>query len=130
MAYAGRLRLGGLEYKLLHCHFSLKRSVDEKGRPTSKIYGGVIHVTIEPTEATFLVEFFLNNQTAPIDGEIIISNISQERNAKEITFRKGYIIDYTETIELGNTSSQIVSLVISAKTLRLGTAVHSNDWTG
>lgn len=129
MAYTGKLRLGGFEYKLIRCSFSLKRSVDEKGKPTSKIYGGTIHVTIESNEATFLVEFFLNNQTAPIDGAIIITNISQERNAKEISFKKGYIIDYTETVDLGNTSSQIVNLAISAKTLRIGTAVHNNDWT-
>ncbi len=105
MAYTGKLRLGGFEYKLLHCHFSLKRTIDDKGKPTSKVYGGIIHVTIESVDATFLIEFFLNNQTAPVDGAIIINNVSQERNAKEISFKKGYIIEYTETIHLEDSNS-------------------------
>ena len=49
MAFRSSLNLGGKEYDVLECNYSLKRDVDSKGRPSSNIYGGKITVRVEST---------------------------------------------------------------------------------
>jgi hypothetical protein len=127
MAYIGKLKLGGNEYKMLDCHFTLRRKMDEKGNPASKIQADLIHISIEGTESTTLIEYILTNQSRPIDGAITIINVSQERSAKEISFRDCYVVEYAENINLNNTSKQAINIRIAAKIIRIGTAEYSNS---
>jgi len=127
MAYTGKFKLGGNEYNLLDCQFTLKRNMDDKGNPASKIYVDLINISIEGTESTRLVEYILSNQSRPVDGSISITNMSQEKGAKEISFGNCYIIEYAENINLNNTSKQVVEIRLSAKIIRFGTSEHINS---
>ena len=61
MAFRSTLNLGGKEYDVLDCKYSLRRDVDSKGRPASNIYGGRIRVRVESTADTTILEHMVNH---------------------------------------------------------------------
>ncbi|MBV7529410.1 type VI secretion system tube protein TssD [Chitinophaga sp. sic0106] len=130
MAFNAKIQLGSKEYDVLQCSFSLNRDVDAKGRPSSGVYGGTIHVEVESTEDTSVIESMVNNQYKPFSGKIIIKKTDEDAKMKELTFSDSYIIQYNEGINVVGNHPMTLSFVISARTLKLGAAEHVNDWPG
>ena len=128
MAFKTRLTLGAKEFDVLQCSFSLNRDVDAKGRPSSGVYGGTIHLEIESTEDTFIVESMVNNQYKPLSGTVNFKRGEEDSKMKELSFEDGYIIQYTEGIVVNDPTPMTLSFVISARKLKLGNAEHNNDW--
>ncbi|MBV8252583.1 MAG: type VI secretion system needle protein Hcp [Chitinophaga sp.] len=130
MAFNAKIQLGSKTYDVLQCSFSLNRDVDAKGRPSSGVYGGTIHVEVESTEDTSVIESMVNNQYKPFSGKIIIKKTDEDAKMKELTFTDSYIIQYNEGINVVGNHPMTLSFVISARTLKLGNAEHVNDWPG
>lgn len=130
MAFNAKIQLGSKEYDVLQCSFSLNRDVDAKGRPSSGVYGGTIHVEVESTEDTSVIESMVNSQYKPFSGKIIIKKTDEDAKMKELTFTDSYIIQYNEGINVVGNHPMTLSFVISARTLKLGNAEHVNDWPG
>ncbi|WP_343302942.1 type VI secretion system tube protein TssD [Chitinophaga niabensis] len=128
MAFKATLQLGSKEYDVLQCSFSLNRDVDAKGRPSSGVYGGTIHVEIESTEDTSVIESMVNSQFKPFSGKIIIKKTDEDAKMKELFFSNGFIIQYNEGINVVGNHPMTLSFVISAQTLKMGNAEHENDW--
>lgn len=128
MAFKTRLNLGSKEFDVLQCNFSLNRDVDAKGRPSSGVYGGSIHIEIESTEDTSVIESMVNNQYKPLSGSIIFKKGEEDAKMKELTFEDGYIIQYNEGIAVNDNTPMTLSFVVSARKLKLGNAEHENDW--
>lgn len=130
MAFNAKIQLGSKEYDVLQCSFSLNRDVDAKGRPSSGVYGGTIHVEIESTEDTSVIESMVNSQYKPFSGKIIIKKTDEDAKMKELTFSDSYIIQYNEGINVVGNHPMTLSFVISARSLKMGNAEHVNDWPG
>ncbi|MBO9153819.1 type VI secretion system tube protein TssD [Chitinophaga sp. GCM10012297] len=128
MAFKATLQLGSKEYDVLQCSFSLNRDVDAKGRPSSGVYGGTIHVEVESTEDTSVIESMVNSQFKPFSGKVIIKKTDEDAKMKELFFSNGYIIQYNEGINVVGNHPMTLSFVISAQSLKLGNAEHVNDW--
>ena len=128
MAFKTRLTLGSKEFDVLQCSFSLNRDVDAKGRPSSGVYGGSIHLEIESTEDTSVIESMVNNQYKPLSGTITFKKSEEDAKMKELSFEDGYIIQYNEGLSVVGNSPMTLSFVISARSLKLGNAEHVNDW--
>jgi hypothetical protein len=128
MAFKARVTIGSKEFDVLQCSFSLNRDVDAKGRPSSGVYGGTIHVEVESTEDTSIVESMVNNQYKPLSGKITFKKSDEDAKMKELAFEDGYLIQYNEGISIIGNSPMTLSFVISARKLTLGNAVHENDW--
>src|ERR1700712_3446206 len=97
MAYKMTLNLGGKKYDVLATSFSFNRSVDPKGRPSSGVYGGEIHLVVESYADTTLVELMLNKQHTAQAGTIAFDQGSSDGKMKEIAFTDGFITNYTES---------------------------------
>ncbi len=128
MAFKATLQLGSKEYDVLQCSFSLNRDVDAKGRPSSGVYGGTIHVEVESTEDTSVIESMVNSQFKPFSGKVVIKKTDEDAKMKELFFSNGYIIQYNEGINVVGNHPMTLSFVISAQSLKLGNAEHVNDW--
>ncbi|MGN6511129.1 MAG: type VI secretion system tube protein TssD [Chitinophaga sp.] len=128
MAFKATLQLGSKEYDVLQCSFSLNRDVDAKGRPSSGVYGGTIHVEVESTEDTSVIESMVNSQFKPFSGKVVIKKTDEDAKMKELFFSNGYIIQYNEGINVIGNHPMTLSFVISAQSLKLGNAEHVNDW--
>ncbi|MBO4736401.1 MAG: type VI secretion system needle protein Hcp [Paludibacteraceae bacterium] len=127
MAFRSTLNLGGKEYDVLDCSYSLKRDVDSKGRPSSNIYGGKITVRVESTEDTTILETMVN-QFKPFNGSIEFKKGDEEGKMKELTFENAYIIEFAEGIDIVGTAPMSISVTISAQTIKIGGAEYEENW--
>ena len=127
MAFRSTLNLGGKEYDVLDCSYSLKRDVDSKGRPSSNIYGGRITVRVESTEDTTILETMVN-QFKPFNGSIVFKKGDEEGKMKELSFENAYIIEFAEGIDIVGTAPMSISVTISAQTIKIGGAEYEENW--
>ncbi|MDN5286869.1 MAG: type secretion system needle protein Hcp [Mucilaginibacter sp.] len=130
MAFKARLNFSGKDYDVLTCSYALNRDVDSKGRPSSGVYGGTIDIEIESTEDTSIIESMVNNQYKPIAGTLLIKKSEEDSKMKELSFEDGYIVKYSEGINITGANPMSLKFVISARKLKLGSAEHVNDWPG
>ncbi|MES2112466.1 MAG: type VI secretion system tube protein TssD [Bacteroidota bacterium] len=128
MAFKAKLKIGSKESDVITCDYSLHRDVDSKGRPSSPVYGGTINIVIESTEDTSIVEAMVNNQFKPINGSITFKKSEEDAKMKELTFEKGYVVQYTEGLDINGSKPMLIHFTISAQTIKIGNADHKNDW--
>ena len=127
MSFRSSLNLGGKEYDVLDCSYSLKRDVDSKGRPSSNIYGGKITVRVESTEDTTILETMVN-QFKPFNGSVVFKKGDEEGMMKELTFENAYIIEFAEGIDIVGTAPMSICITISAQTIKIGGAEYEENW--
>ena len=127
MAFRSTLNLGGKEYDVLVCNYSLRRDVDSKGRPSSNIYGGRITVRVESTEDTTILETMVN-QFKPFNGSIVFKKGDEESKMKELTFENAYIIEFSEGINIVGSAPMSISVTISAQIIKIGGAEYEENW--
>ena len=127
MSFRSSLNLGGKEYDVLDCSYSLKRDVDSKGRPSSNIYGGKITVRVESTEDTTILETMVN-QFKPFNGSIVFKKGDEEGKMKELTFENAYIIEFSEGIDIVGTTPMSICTTISAQIIKIGGAEYEENW--
>ena len=127
MAFRATLSLGGKEFDVLDCEYSLKRDVDAKGRPSSNLYGGKVKVHVESTEDTSILEAMVT-QFKPISGSIVFKKGDEEAKMKELTFENAYIIEFEENIDVIGNKPMTLTFVVSAQVLKVGGAQFEQNW--
>lgn len=127
MAFRATLTLGGKEFDVLDCSYSLNRDVDSKGRPASNIYGGIVKVHVESTEDTTILEQMVT-QFKPISGNIVFKKGDEEAKMKELEFENGYIISFEEDIDVVGSRPMSIKFAVSAQVLKIGGAQFEQNW--
>lgn len=127
MSFKAKLHLNGKEYNVLNCNYDLFQQTDATGRPSSITRGGRLRVTVESTEDTSLVEWMFNNFERR-DGSIKFLKRDNEATAKELRFTEGYMVNYTESFDSEDAGPMSEFLVISARSISMGTGEHVNEW--
>lgn len=127
MAFRATLSLGGKEFDVLDCDYSLRRDVDSKGRPASNIYGGKVRVHVESTEDTSILEQMVS-QFKPISGSIVFKKGDEEAKMKELVWENGYIVEFEENIDVIGNKPMTLTFVVSAQVLKVGSAQFEQNW--
>ncbi len=129
MAYKMTLDMAGKKYDVLSSSFAFTRSVDAKGRPSSGVYGGEIHLAVESYADTTLLETMLNKQNKPQKGSVIYDQGTNDGKMKELKFEDGFITQYSESAAAAGADSMMISITISARVIQVGDAAkHTNLW--
>ena len=129
MAYKMTLNMGGKKYDVLSTTFSFNRSVDPKGRPSSGVYGGEIHLVVESYADTTLLEIMLNKQHTAQTGDIAYDQGSSDGVMKTLKFVDGFITSYTESAQAQSSDAMTIQMTISAREISMGDAAkHTNLW--
>ena len=129
MAYKMTLELGSKKYDVLSTSFSFNRSVDPKGRPSSGVYGGEIHLVVESYADTTLLEIMLMKQHTAQTGSIAYDQGSSDGVMKTLKFVDGFITNYTESAQAQSSDAMTIQLTISAREISVGDAAkHVNLW--
>jgi hypothetical protein len=129
MAYKATLSMGSKKYDVLSSSFSFNRSVDAKGRPSSGVYGGEIHLVVESYEDTTLIELMLTKQHTAQSGEITFDQGTSDGKMKTIKFTDGFITNYTESASAQGADAMTIQFTISAREIAIGDAAkHVNEW--
>lgn len=127
MAFKATLKFEGQEYDVLECNYSFKRDVDLKGRPSSNVYGGNIFMEIESTEDTKIIAQMVN-QFKPCSGTITFNKGDEEAKMKEITWENGYVIKYTEALDVIGREPMKINFVVSAEKIGVEGTEVDHRW--
>lgn len=129
MSFKAQLTLGGKNFDVLHCSYTLRRDVDPKGRPSSNVYGGTVQFEIESTEDTSVLESMINNTHKAQKGYVVFFKREESgAKMKQLDFEDAYVIQYSEALDSVGKNPMTINFVISARQLKVGNATHVNDW--
>lgn len=127
MSFRATLSFEGKEYDVIKCHYSFEREVDSKGRPSSGLYGGKIHIMVESTTDTSLIEK-MSTQFKPNTGTVTFKKNDEDSKMKDLKWENGYIVDYKEGIEIVGEIPMATEFVISAQKITIGDAIFEQNW--
>lgn len=127
MSFNGKIVLNGKEYDLLKSKVSCRRDVDEKGRPSSNVYGVRIDAVVESTEDTSVIESMFS-EYKPSDGHIYHKKDNEDAVMKKVEFKEAYVIQYSEEFERKDKSPMQIAFTLTAKEVTCGGAVHKEEW--
>ena len=127
-SFRASLEFGGNEYDVLYSNFEFSRNTDSKGKPSSNVLGGRVHLVIESTEDTTVIESMLNGQFKPVEGKIIFKKTDEDAKMKEVTFKNAYVVNYKETLDVTNDVPMRIDVTFSAEEISVGDATLDNRW--
>src|SRR4249919_3553605 len=96
MSFKAVFEVGGKPHRVLHCSYSLQQDVDATGRPSSNVKGGQIQLEVESTSDSSLAEW-MSDPYKHQDGKVTFMKRDSEQKMKELSFKEGYIVSYTES---------------------------------
>jgi len=121
---------GSGDCELVSCNYSFNQSIDDKGRPSSKVQGGIIKVTIVSTDSAALTSWMLDPYKRD-KGKITFMRDDQESTLKEISFDEAYCVEYSEHFDArgaDTNTSMTLSLTTSANKINANGAQLDNKW--
>jgi len=127
MSFRASLKFEGKEYDIIKCDYSIEREVDHKGRPSSNLYGGRIHIMIESTDDNSIIEK-LATQFRPNTGTITFKKDDEDSKMKELTWENGYIVEFEEGLETIGNVPMAIHFIVSAQTIKIGDATFTQNW--
>ena len=127
MSFKAKLKIGGKEMNVLACSFSLHQETDATGRPSSVTRGGQINLTVESTNETDLFEWMCNSFERK-DGSVVFLKRDSDATLKELKFKEGYLINFSEAFTSSTSEPFNISFSISAKEITMGNGTHTNEW--
>jgi type VI protein secretion system component Hcp len=128
MAERAKLNIGGKDFDLLHCSYSLRRDVDPKGRPSSAVMGGTVQLEVESTEDTSILEAMLKIGKGTKVTITFYKRDEKDQKMKELTLENAYVVQYTESLDSTGGNPMSINFVLSARTISIGNAKHENAW--
>ena len=117
------------EREVLFVRYELNQQTDVEGQPTGTTRGGKIYVKVKSKDDgnTDLLEWMIDTYMSKT-GVISFPN-RQGGEMKHLSFKEGYIVEYSETYDSTNDLLQYEEFTISAKEIQVGNARHNNRWT-
>ncbi len=127
MSFRANLSFEGEDFDVIKCDYTIERDVDSKGRPSSNLYGGKIHITVESTSKISLFDK-MASQFKPNTGTISFKKDDEDATMKELKWENGYIIGLDEGINIVGDNPMLIQLTISAQTITVGDAEFKQNW--
>lgn len=117
------------EREVLFVKYELNQQTDVEGQPTGTTRGGKIYVKVKSNDDgnTDILEWMIDTYMSK-SGTISYPN-RQGGEMKHLTFKEGYVVEYSETYDSTNSLLQYEEFTISAKEIAIGNARHNNRWT-
>lgn len=114
---------------MLFVKYELNQQTDVEGQPTGTTRGGKITVKVKSNDDgnTDILEWMIDTYMSK-SGTISFPN-RQGGEMKHLSFKEGYVVDYSETYDSTNSLLQFEEFTISAKEIAVGNARHNNRWT-
>ncbi|GAB4002305.1 type VI secretion system tube protein TssD [Spirosoma daeguense] len=133
-AIAAYFKVAGIaDTEVQKCFYELRRSVDQKGRPSSITQGGIITVEIVSSDMDGDIADWMANSYKEADGEIKFLD-EKQGTLKEVRFQKARCVSFAERFDktpdpaYPERPSMTLTLTISAEKIHFSGADHDNNW--
>ena len=91
------------------------------------LQGEVHTVSIEGNNGTELFEWMCNSFERK-DGSVIFIKRDSDATLKELKFKEGYLVNFSESFNSVGNEPLSVTFTISAKEITMGSGTHVNEW--
>lgn len=120
---------GITERQVIYMHYELEQQTDVEGQPVGRTRGGKITLRVRTPQDgnTDIVEWMCDTNMSK-DGIITIPTLSGS-DLKTIEFKDGFVVSYSETFDRRKELKLFEEFTISAKVIKIGNAVHNNNWS-
>lgn len=127
MSFKAEFEVNGKKYRVLHCSYTMSQDTDQTGRPSSGTRAGTIQLEVESTKDTSLTEWAFDAFKEQ-DGKITFFERNNDQKMKDLTFKNGYIVNYSESFTNQGENPMSEHFVITSKEIKIGNAEHKNEW--
>jgi Hemolysin coregulated protein Hcp (TssD) len=116
---------------VVSCSYSLSQSIDDKGRVSSKVYGGTVHIQVDSSNedhSKSIWEWMVQPDKTVSTAKITFKNIDSGQDLKTIDLKEVYCVQYSESFTESGSSSMTTSLTLSAQEIIMHNVPHKNRW--
>lgn len=122
---------GSGDMAVIACNYSLSQSIDDKGRVSSKVYGGTIFLQVDSSgeeNSKSLWEWMVDPDGKKASAKITFKNVDEEQTQKELELTDVYCVNYSESFTEQGSTPMTTSLTLTAKEIKLFGVPHLNRW--
>ncbi len=116
---------------VIACNYSLSQSIDDKGRVSSKVYGGTVFLQVDSSgedDSRSLWEWMVDPDGKKATAKITFKNVDEEQTQKELELTDVYCVQYSESFTEQGSTPMTTSLTLTAKEIKLFGTPHLNRW--
>lgn len=99
MAFKATLTIEDKPFHMLEFWSHLKQKTNEKGKPVSDVYGGILEFVLVGTNDD-TIPMWAADKTKTHDGTIVLYQWSQTEKFREISFKKAYVTFFAESYKV------------------------------
>ncbi len=117
------------ERQVIYFHYELDQQTDIEGQPVGRTRGGKITIRVRTPKNgnTDIVEWMCDTNMSK-DGVLNVPSI-YGGDLKTIHFYDGFVVSYSETFDRRQELVLYEEFTISAKRIKIGNAIHDNNWS-
>jgi Hemolysin coregulated protein Hcp (TssD) len=132
-SFNAKLVVGGFEYNVLSCEYSLHQPTDSRGKTLASVKSGLIRLTLasESRNKHKALSDWAIAVKKSLDGIIVFDKIDGlGQSFKTVSFFNGHCVSYREifTPYGGVASALTVNIGITAEKMKIGNVNHDNLW--
>lgn len=114
--------------QVISCNYSLSQSIDDKGRVSSKVYGGTVFLQVDSSETSSLWEWMVDPDGKKASAKVEFKNVDAESTQKTLDMTDVYCVQYSESFSETGSNPMTTSLTLSAREIKLNNVPHTNRW--
>ena len=124
---------GTAPLEVTHCKYGFKQTIDDKGKPSSVVQGGIVEVTVLSTcdvDSQKLISYMLD-AFKQAEGKIEFKRGDQDSIMKKIEFSGAYLVEYSEVFDARGREDEpamLTTMKISADVFTVDGASLKNHW--
>ncbi len=113
--------------RLNYCYLDINQDIDSRGRPSSIPKGGKITLEFD-TLPDDTITIWAADPIREKNGKIIYRGIDRSSIQKEIEFKKGLCVDFSERFDSTSSSAMVTVITISAPIVIIDGSTLDNHW--
>lgn len=128
MAFLAKVSIdGGEEMNVLTCSFRFMQTTDATGKPSAVPQGGYLSFVVESGKDTDLCDWMIS-PTSTKSGIVTFYRRDMLSKLKTVEFKDAFCVDYHESFDHRGEHPMQISVVVSAKTLKINESEFKNNW--
>jgi len=128
MSFSAYLLVQNETFTVRSFHWAIKQHTDELGRPTARVEGGILDITLDsqPNEA---LHFWAIDDTKQFDGVLNVLEEDSRAIRDQLAFFGAHCVGLTKQFQDANsTRGMTMHLTLSANKLTHGEITIDNKW--
>lgn len=127
MSFKAEFEVNSKKYRVLNASYTMSQDTDKTGRPSSQVRAGTIQLEVESTGDSALTEWAFDAFKEQ-DGKVTFFKRDSDQKMKELTFKNGYIVNYSEAFTNQGENPMTEHFTITSKDIKIGNAEYKNEW--